>query len=155
MSLKTLIGLFPDMEQAAGAVQNLENIGFNAEDMLLVTEEGGEELSNMLLTEPESQARKGAAIGGSTGTTLGLLGGASLVTLTGFGVLVAGGLIGAASGLTVGSYLGAIYGSRTASQVLKLLLRRKEPSPLYAFRKAFWVMSSAASRSRPNPEASL
>lgn len=114
---KVLSGIFASRDDIEGAVADLYSAGIKEEDLLVATENKAQEVTDAIETEPESAAVKGAGIGALGGTALGAIAGLSMAVVPGFGALLAAGLIGSASGLTLGSYLGAIYGSRFATQI--------------------------------------
>lgn len=111
-------GIFSSAEQLSGALDELENVGVTEDHVMIISEGEADEVTESISTDAEGAAASGAAIGGVGGTALGvLLSSASVVLIPGFGALLAAGVMGAASGVTLGSYLGAIYGSRFAEQV--------------------------------------
>lgn len=115
---QVLSGIFEDRVRLSEAIDALKSAGVTSDHMLIVSQSDAEEVADSIPTDPESAAASGAAIGGVSGTALGvLLSTASVIMLPGFGALLAAGVMGAASGVTLGSYLGAIYGSRYASQI--------------------------------------
>lgn len=107
-----VIGLFDEIEKGRVAVERLQALGLTEQHMLMLTQQDASHADELLETEPETAAGQGALIGTAIGGILGLLGGVTVIPLVGLGSILASGLMGATSGVTIGSYLGAIYGTR-------------------------------------------
>jgi outer membrane lipoprotein SlyB len=110
MAEQSVVAVFENTQQAKAAVDKLVASGFPNSSIALVTKS--------LTTEPEvvkktlefgDNTEKDAAIGAGIGGVIGLLGGATVVSLAGMGVVIAGPL-GAMTGAVVGGLIGAIRG---------------------------------------------
>jgi hypothetical protein len=114
-----VIGLFPDPDAAARAVQQLQSAGFTNDEIGAIMPRrgpGGEPLAPLVAGEDldlEAEATKtGAATGGIIGGLLGLLGsllipGLGPVTLAG---VLASTLLGAGAGAVTGGLIGMLVG---------------------------------------------
>lgn len=107
---RTVIGLFPDSNEAQAALHSLENAGFTRDHLSLVAYDGSGEYSSAAKDESElgSNTTKGAAAGGIAGLLLGL----AAVAIPGIGPVIAAGPIAAAlAGAGVGAASGGMLGA--------------------------------------------
>ena len=111
---KQVVGLFDNMQDAQGAVQELRNAGFSADDISVVASNARGEYG---ADTGESEAAEGAAAGATGGAVLGGLGGLLVglgaLAIPGIGPVVAAGalastLTGAAVGAAAGGLIGAL-----------------------------------------------
>lgn len=129
VQLKTIVGLYDDLNDARNAVQELSQGGVRRDDINLVAHASAEEYSRYFdqegryntahgHTDTDSSA-SGAAAGAGVGAVIGALGGLvlglSLIPIPGIGPIVAAGplaaaLTGAGVGAVVGGLLGALTG---------------------------------------------
>ena len=114
--MKAVIGTFGKREGIETAVSQLKNVGFDEEDIALVTSYEAEEVRDVLDEEPERAAATGALVGGGIGSVLGLLGSAVVLPIPGAGPLLASGIIASTSTGLLGGYLGSIYATRVADE---------------------------------------
>ncbi len=107
-----MTALFNSPRQAVDAVVDLETRGFLPEDVSVLTSDA---IGDSFKLEARSKLPEGAAVGAASGGVLGaLVGGLTsvgVIATGGAGVLVAGPLVGALSGLGAGSAAGGIVGS--------------------------------------------
>jgi hypothetical protein len=128
VQLKTIVGLYDDLNDARNAVQELAQAGVRRDDINLVAHASAEEYSRYFDTEGryrsdgvdvDSSSASGAAAGAGVGAIIGALGGLvlglSLIPIPGIGPIVAAGplasaLTGAGVGAVVGGLIGALTG---------------------------------------------
>jgi hypothetical protein len=113
--MKIVTGLFRDQKQAQQVLATLQQAGLDRDRLSLITAVNAQELPD-LEEQPEKTAVEGAALGGTLGSLLGLLGSIIVVPLPGFGPMLASGLMATAAGGVLGGYLGSVYSVRAASK---------------------------------------
>jgi outer membrane lipoprotein SlyB len=110
MAEQSVVGVFENTTQARAAIDKLIASGFPNSNISLVTKSLTSEPAAVKKTlEFGDETEKDAAIGAGIGGVIGLLGGATVVSLAGMGVVIAGPL-GAMTGVVVGGLIGAIRG---------------------------------------------
>lgn len=110
---RTVSALFDDYDDAAKAVQMLEDAGISYRDISLVSNAAGNEHIIPLGSTDDASAGAGAgaSVGAALGGGAGLLAGLGLVTIPGLGPLIAAGwLLAAAVGATAGAAAGGLVG---------------------------------------------
>lgn len=113
--MNIVTGLFHDHERIEPALDSLKQAGFDWERVSLITAVNAEDMPD-LEEEPEKTAVEGAALGGTLGSVLGLLGSILFISLPGIGPVLTSGLMGTAAGGVLGGYLGSLYSVRAASE---------------------------------------
>jgi uncharacterized membrane protein len=125
--LKTIVGLYDDLNDARNAVQELSQAGIQRDNINLVAHASAEEYSRYFDKEGRyvssddnvDSSASGAAAGAGVGAIIGALGGLvlglSLIPIPGIGPIVAAGplasaLTGAGVGAVVGGLIGALTG---------------------------------------------
>ena len=110
MAEECVVAVYDDIVGANAAIGELIADGFPKNSISLVTGSlKSEPAAVKRALELGDEAEKDAAIGAGIGGLIGLLGGATVMTLAGSGVVIAGPL-GALTGVVVGGVLGAIRG---------------------------------------------
>ena len=113
---KTIVVAFTNESSAEKGIKKIRALGIDDKSLSLLSE-GTPHLREMLTkAEPEEAAANGAAIGSTVGTVLGALGGVIMFPIAGFESLLASGLITSGAGAALGTFLGAVYSARFASQ---------------------------------------
>jgi hypothetical protein len=110
---RTVAALFDDYDDAANAVQTLEDAGISYRDISIVSNAGGKSHIVPLGTTDDAVAGAGtgAAVGAALGGSAGLLAGLGLVAIPGLGPMIAAGwLAAAAAGATAGAASGGLVG---------------------------------------------
>jgi len=118
--MKTVVGLFDDMDQAQRATRDLENAGIPRDDISVVANNEGNRYTTTdtgTTGEPEvtghavgHDAVVGAEIGGAAGLLIGLTG----LAIPGLGWIAgAGWLMGLISGAATGAVIGGLVGALT------------------------------------------
>jgi len=109
--IRTVIGHFPSGTEAQAVLDELERIGFTADDVSYVAHDGSGRFAGVLSRDEmrHGSAAKGATAGGVSGLLLVL----AALTIPGAGPVVAAGpiaaaLAGAGMGATAGGLLGAL-----------------------------------------------
>lgn len=123
--MKTIAGLFPRMKDADKAVKELQENGFEKENLGVLAPEIAvepESLKGVSAEEAAASTAKGAAAGGVTGGVIGLLIGTGTIMIPGVGPAFAVGTFSAIAGMTagsgaVGSAIGGILGAAAKIQV--------------------------------------
>ena len=113
---RTVYGAFTDREHAQHALDDLRTHGFGREDMSFVDSARDEDVNlvRRMDTRSEEGTGYGIAAGGTIGAILGALAGlgAGIIAIPGLGgLLVAGWLLAALSGLSIGGAVGGIVGA--------------------------------------------
>lgn len=107
------LALFATAEQAQEAVQQLEELGYNSENIHVLAQE---EAVKSLMEDPRPEttresATAGAVGGGALGGLMGLIAGASTAVVMGLGTVLTGGALAVVAGITAaGAGIGASYG---------------------------------------------
>jgi outer membrane lipoprotein SlyB len=110
MAEECVVAVYKDVAQAKAAIDTLIASGFPQTNISLVTASlKNEPAAVKRALELGDNAEKDAAIGAGIGGVIGLLGGATVVSMAGAGVVIAGPL-GALTGVVVGGLIGAIRG---------------------------------------------
>jgi hypothetical protein len=110
MAEECVVAVYDSVARAKSAIGELLASGYPQKNVSLVTASiAGEPAALKKALEFGDETEKDAAIGAGIGAVVGLLGGATVVSLAGMGVVIAGPL-GAATGAVVGGVLGAIRG---------------------------------------------
>jgi PRC-barrel domain len=110
---RTVTALFDAYDDAAKAVQTLEDAGISYRDISIVSNAAGNAHIVPLGSTDDASAGAGAGatVGAALGGSAGLLAGLGLVTIPGFGPLIAAGwLLAAAAGATAGAAAGGLVG---------------------------------------------
>jgi uncharacterized membrane protein len=115
---QVIYALFDDYQGAHTAVSDLEQQGYQQEDMTVITQ------ASTLPAEPvaheniDDGATEGAGVGASIGGLTGLIAGIGAITMPGFGPLLAvGPLLTALSAVAAGAGLGAVTGGLVGALV--------------------------------------
>lgn len=116
-TIRVFVVAFENADSAEQGMQALSELNLSKDQMMLIASSDDPALREALPEAPAEAAAQGALVGTAVGGVLGLLGGISLVSITGLGSLFASGLVSSVSGVTIGSYLGAIYNARFASEI--------------------------------------
>lgn len=114
--LQAVVSSYPEKEQMETAVSRLHAAGFERNEIVVLTTDKVEEVSDILTGEAEETTAKAALMGTTLGGLGGLLTGIAVIPIPGLGPVVAGTIMSTASGSVMGGFLGAIFGSRAASQ---------------------------------------
>ena len=110
MAEECVVAVYSDTLKAKAAIDKLIGSGFPQSNISLVTATLKDEPAEVRRAlELGDNAEKDAAIGAGIGGVIGLIGGGTVVTLAGTGVVIAGPL-GALTGVVVGGLIGAIRG---------------------------------------------
>jgi outer membrane lipoprotein SlyB len=110
MAEECVVAVYENVENARSAIDKLIASGFPQKNIsLVVASLKNEPAAIKKSLELGDESEKDAAIGAGIGAAIGLLGGATVVSLAGMGVVIAGPL-GAGAGAIVGGILGAIQG---------------------------------------------
>jgi len=112
-----VFGIYPSVERAEDAVDDLVAAGFSHADVSVLMEdtESAREFAHEKQTKAPEGTATGAAAGGTIGGTLGLLAGIGALAIPGVGPFIAAGpimatLAGIGVGGAVGGLLGALVG---------------------------------------------
>src|SRR5678815_6096887 len=109
-----VFGLYPTVERAEQAVDELVNVGFSNGDVsvLMADNQGSKDFAHERQTQAPEGTTTGVAAGGTIGGTLGLLAGIGALAIPGVGPLIAAGpIMGALAGLGVGGAVGGLIGA--------------------------------------------
>jgi outer membrane lipoprotein SlyB len=110
MAEEIVVAVYKDSLQAKSAIDKLIASGFPQENISLVSASlNNEPAAVKRALELGDQSEKDAMVGAGIGAAIGALGGATVVTLAGVGVVIAGPLA-AWTGVVVGGLIGAISG---------------------------------------------
>jgi hypothetical protein len=110
----SVFGLYPGVEQAERAVDELVHSRFSNNDVsvLLADNQGSKDFAHEKHTKAPEGTTTGVAAGGAIGGTLGLLAGIGALAIPGVGPLIAAGpIMGALAGVGVGGTLGGLVGA--------------------------------------------
>jgi uncharacterized protein (TIGR02271 family) len=117
--MKTIAGLFPSVDDAHAAANDLMANGFSSDDINIVARKGDDSMSKESGDASRSEemgkgAATGALTGGAIGGVAGLIAAAVGLTIPGVGpVLAAGPIVAALTGAGVGAAAGGIIGALT------------------------------------------
>src|SRR6478735_11030600 len=110
-------GIYPSVERAERAVDELVDGGFSEADVsvLMSDNRGSKDFAHEKQTKAPEGTTTGVAAGGTIGGTLGLLAGIGALAIPGAGPFIAAGpllaaLSGAAAGAAVGGIAGGLIG---------------------------------------------
>ena len=109
-----VFGLYPSVERAERAVDELVSAGFSNADVsvLMADNQGSKEFAHEKQTKAPEGTTTGVATGGAIGGTLGLLAGIGALAIPGVGPFIAAGpIMGALAGLGVGGAVGGLVGA--------------------------------------------
>lgn len=114
--MKAITGLFENRTEAQKAIELLKAKGLAVQNFFILSPQEAGKVSGLINTHSETSAFKGVFIGAATGGVIGLVLGLTIVPITFTEVsLMISGLVAALGGMAIGSFLGALYGSRIAS----------------------------------------
>lgn len=124
-SLKTIVGLYDNLGDARDAVQELSTAGIASDNVNLVANASAEEYGRYFndkgayhspaAADTTSNLATGAGAGAVLGAIGGLVMGLTLITIPGFGpVIAAGPLASAVAGAGVGAVVGGLLGGLTS-----------------------------------------
>jgi hypothetical protein len=106
-----VVGVYDSLPSAEAALRELDRAGFRPDNVSLIRSTPREDDQAAKAVQHGDLAPKSAAIGAGAGGLLGLLVGASLLTIPGVGpIFVAGALAMGLTGAVVGSVLGCMAG---------------------------------------------
>ena len=120
MAAETVVGLYPNLENANEAVRELVAAGFSRDDISLVARDANGAYSRYIADE-DVKGGDGAAFGALIGGLTGIVVGLSAIIIPGIGPIIAAGpiaaLLGGTAGAAVGAVAGAVTGGLTASLI--------------------------------------
>lgn len=120
-----IVSVFDDRLQAEAAVDELENAGFNAEDVGFALRGADINRGGTVTDAVGVKDASGAAVGAVTGGVVGtVFGAAAALLIPGVGPVLAGGILAsslgyAAAGVAVGGLLGAMTGAGLTEEEAK------------------------------------
>ncbi|REK08630.1 MAG: general stress protein [Planctomycetota bacterium] len=106
---ESVVAVYDTMPKADEGVRALHTEGFSSEHISIVTRHVPEGATSEELSLGDDSAKE-AAIGGALGGLAGLAGAATLLSITGVGLIVLTGPIVTLTGAIVGAFLGAMRG---------------------------------------------
>ncbi len=124
-----VFGLYPRVERAEGAVDELINARFSNDDVsvLMADNRGSKDFAHEKQTKAPEGTTAGVAAGGTIGGTLGLLTGIGALAIPGVGPLIAAGpIMGALAGLGVGGAVGGLVGALVGMGIPEYEAKRYE-----------------------------
>ena len=124
-----VFGLYPGVERAERAVDQLVNAGFSNADVsvLMADTQGSKDFAHEKQTKAPEGTTTGAAAGGTIGGTLGLLAGIGALAIPGVGPFIAAGpIMGALAGLGVGGAVGGLVGALVGMGIPEYEAKRYE-----------------------------
>jgi hypothetical protein len=122
-------GLYPSVERAERAVDELTRAGFSNSDVsvLLADNQSTKDFAHEKQTKAPEGAATGALTGGTIGGTLGLLAGIGSLAIPGVGPFIAAGpIMGALAGLGVGGTVGGLVGALVGMGIPEYEAKRYE-----------------------------
>jgi hypothetical protein len=111
-----IFAAFEEQEKAEAAVERLKAAGIRQEDITLAKTAQSELVQDLMNETAVPETGKGAVVGATLGSLLGLAGGATIFTIAGPGEAIASTMVSTTIGAAIGTYLGSIYGNRAASE---------------------------------------
>jgi hypothetical protein len=124
-----VFGLYPSVERAERAVDQLVAAGFSKADVsvLMADTQGSKTFAHEKQTKAPEGTTTGVAAGGTIGGTLGLLAGIGALAIPGVGPLIAAGpIMGALAGLGVGGAVGGLVGALVGMGIPEYEAKRYE-----------------------------
>ena len=124
-----VFGLYPSVERAERAVDQLVDAGFSNADVsvLMADTQGSKDFAHEKQTKAPEGTTTGVAAGGTIGGTLGLLAGIGALAIPGVGTfLAAGPIMGALAGLGVGGAVGGLVGALVGMGIPEYEAKRYE-----------------------------
>ncbi|MBI3255642.1 MAG: hypothetical protein HYZ63_01600 [Candidatus Andersenbacteria bacterium] len=135
--MKTIVGLFNKYTQANQAVLQLEQAGFNRDQMHIVAQE-------YIIREHEDALSEGVAAGATIGGIAGLIMGLTAIAIPGIGPIIA--TAGILSSTAVGAGVGAAFGG-VVGALVDLGMTQEEASAYVEAIKAGSVLVMVKTRS--------
>jgi hypothetical protein len=114
--MRVIFAAYKEQQAAQQAIERLVEAGIPRENLSLVASARSELVQELINEGSETETGQGALVGGALGSLLGMLGGAAMFTITGFGEALAAGLISTTIGGAIGTYLGGIYSARAVTE---------------------------------------
>jgi hypothetical protein len=124
-----VFGLYPSVQQAERAVDELVNARFSNADVsvLMADNPGSKDFAHEKQTKAPEGTTTGVAAGGTIGGTLGLLAGIGALAIPGVGPFIAAGpIMGALAGLGVGGAVGGLVGALVGMGIPEYEAKRYE-----------------------------
>ncbi len=124
-----VFGLYPNVERAERAVDELVSASFSSDDVsvLLADNQGSKDFAHEKQTKAPEGTTTGAAAGGTIGGTLGLLAGIGALAIPGVGPFIAAGpIMGALAGIGVGGAVGGLVGALVGMGIPEYEAKRYE-----------------------------
>ena len=124
-----VFGLYPSVERAERAVDQLVDAGFSNADVsvLMADTQGSKDFAHEKQTKAPEGTTTGVAAGGTIGGTLGLLAGIGALAIPGVGPFIAAGpIMGALAGLGVGGAVGGLVGALVGMGIPEYEAKRYE-----------------------------
>jgi hypothetical protein len=124
-----VFGLYPSVERAERAVDQLVAAGFSNADVsvLMADTQGSKDFAHEKQTKAPEGTTTGVAAGGTIGGTLGLLAGIGALAIPGVGPFIAAGpIMGALAGLGVGGAVGGLVGALVGMGIPEYEAKRYE-----------------------------
>lgn len=125
----SVFGLYPNVQQAESAVDELTGSGFSNADVsvLMADNRGTKDFAHEKDTKAPEGTTTGVAAGGVLGGTLGLLAGIGALAIPGVGPFIAAGpIMGALAGLGVGGAVGGLVGALVGMGIPEYEAKRYE-----------------------------
>jgi hypothetical protein len=124
-----VFGLYPSVERAERAVDELVSARFSSADVsvLMADNQGAKDFAHEKQTKAPEGTTTGVAAGGAVGGTLGLLAGIGALAIPGVGPFIAAGpIMGALAGLGVGGAVGGLVGALVGMGIPEYEAKRYE-----------------------------
>ena len=124
-----VFGLYPNVERAERAVDELVSASFASDDVsvLLADNQGSKDFAHEKQTKAPEGTTTGVAAGGTIGGTLGLLAGIGALAIPGLGPFIAAGpIMGALAGIGVGGAVGGLVGALVGMGIPEYEAKRYE-----------------------------
>src|SRR6188472_1251576 len=129
MKKTATFGIYPSVERAERAVDELVDGGFSEADVsvLMSDNRGSKDFAHEKQTKAPEGTTTGVAAGGTIGGTLGLLAGIGALAIPGVGPFIAAGpIMGALAGLGVGGAVGGLVGALVGMGIPEYEAKRYE-----------------------------